>query len=77
MVWLLNGLLNLDSSSEVLHIMRKFGNRTLSLNQAVQQFMIISRTSTEIICAHTISVKINGLFYKPVKLSTYEELEVV
>jgi hypothetical protein len=41
--------------------------------------MIISRTSTEIICAHTISVKINsGLFYKkPVKLSTYEELEVV
>jgi hypothetical protein len=25
MVWLLNGLLNLDSSSEVLHIMRKFG----------------------------------------------------
>jgi hypothetical protein len=39
--------------------------------------MIISRTSTEIICAH-ISVKINsGLFYKPVKLSTYEELEVV
>jgi hypothetical protein len=61
MVWLLNGLLNLDSSSEVLH-MRKFGNRTLSLNQAVQQFMIISRTSTEIICAHTISVKINSDF---------------
>jgi hypothetical protein len=56
MVWLLNGLLNLDSSSEVLHIMRKFGNRTLSLNQAVQ--LNLSLVPQLKLCAHTISVKI-------------------
>jgi hypothetical protein len=35
MVWLLNGLLNLDSSSEVLHICGN-SESNLSLNQAVQ-----------------------------------------